>query len=150
MGADFLRGAADDGQRRLCDRFASATNPGNELTYMDMGLMPSTMYTYQVRGVNVDGMSAWSAVAMATTMAAAPPPADPPAAMLDSSSSTGSAAVKLILTIDLDENLTGSSWVEIYLEDDYQEPGSIAKDDVVFEVQGTNPTETDPPSNPTA
>ena len=69
--------------------------------------------------------------------------------MLDSSSSTGSAAVKLILTIDLDENLTGSSWVEIYLEDDYQEPGSIAKDDVVFEVQGTNPAETDPPSNPT-
>ena len=128
---------------------STATNPGNAITYMDMGLMPSTMYTYQVRGVNVDGMSAWSAVAMATTMAAGTPPADPPAAMLDSSSSTGSAAVKLILTIDLDENLTGSSWVEIYLEDDYQEPGSIAKEDVVFEVQGTNPAETNPPSNPT-
>ena len=73
-------------------------------------------------------------------------PAD---AMLDSSSSTGSAGVKLTLTIELAENLTGSSWVEIYLEDDYQEPGSIDKDDVVFEVQGTNPAETDPPSNPT-
>ena len=119
---------------------STATNPGNVTTYMDMGLMPSTMYTYQVRGVNVDGMSAWSAVAMATTMAAAPPPADPPAAMLDSSSSTGSAAVKLILTIDLDENLTGSNWVEIYLEDDYQEPGSIAKEDVVFEARGTPTT----------
>ena len=68
---------------------------------------------------------------------------------LVSSSTTGSAAVKLTLTIELDQNLTGSSWVEIYLEDDYQEPGSIAKENVVFEVQGTNPAETDPPSNPT-
>ena len=68
---------------------------------------------------------------------------------LVSSSTTGSAAVKLTLTIDLDQNLTGSSWVEIYLENDYQEPGSIAKEDVVFEVQGTNPADTDPPSNPT-
>ncbi len=73
----------------------------------------------------------------------------PAGAMLKSSSSTGSAGVKLTLTIELDQNLTGSSWVEIYLEDDYQEPGSIAKDDVVFEVQGINPAETDPPSNPT-
>ena len=68
---------------------------------------------------------------------------------LVSSSTTGSAGVKLTLTIDLEQNLTGSSWVEIYLEDDYQEPGSIAKEDVVFEVQGTNPADTDPPSNPT-
>ena len=68
---------------------------------------------------------------------------------LVSSSSTGSAGVKLTLTIDLEQNLTASSWVEIYLEDDYQEPGSIAKEDVVFEVQGTNPADTDPPSNPT-
>ena len=57
-------------------------------------------------------------------------------AMLDSSSSTGSAAVKLTLTIDLEQNLTGSSWVEIYLEDDYQEPGSIAKENVIFEARG--------------
>ena len=68
---------------------------------------------------------------------------------LVSSSTTGSAAVKLTLTIELAQDLTGSSWVEIYLEDDYQEPGSIAKEDVVFEVQGTNPADTDPPSNPT-
>ena len=130
------------------DAFATIASP-TTTSYMDTGLTASTMYTYQVRGVNSIGNTAWSPEDMATTMAAAPPPADPPAAMLDSSSSTGSAAVKLILTIDLDENLTGSSWVEIYLEDDYQEPGSIAKDDVVFEVQGTNPAETDPPSNPT-
>ena len=57
-------------------------------------------------------------------------------AMLDSSSSTGSAAVKLTLTIDLEQNLTGSSWVEIYLEDDYQEPGSIDKENVIFEARG--------------
>ena len=85
-----------------------------------------------------------------------PPPTDatpgtdlPAGAMLKSSSSTSSAGVKLTLTIELDRNLTGSSWVEIYLEDDYQEPGSIAKENVIFEIQGTNPAETDPPSNPT-
>ena len=64
----------------------------------------------------------------------------PAGATLQSSSSTGSAAVKLTLTIDLEQNLTGSSWVEIYLEDDYQEPGSIAKEDVVFEARGTPTT----------
>ena len=85
-----------------------------------------------------------------------PPPTDatdgtdlPAGAMLESSSSTSSAGVKLTLTIELDRNLTGSSWVEIYLEDDYQEPGSIAKENVIFEIQGTNPAETNPPSNPT-
>ena len=85
-----------------------------------------------------------------------PPPTDatdgtdlPAGAMLESSSDTSSAGVKLTLTIDLDRNLTGSSWVEIYLEDDYQEPGSIAKENVIFEIQGTNPAETNPPSNPT-
>ena len=60
----------------------------------------------------------------------------PAGATLQSSSSTSSAGVKLTLTIDLEQNLTGSNWVEIYLEDDYQEPGSIAKEDVVFEAQG--------------
>ena len=85
-----------------------------------------------------------------------PPPTDatdgtdlPAGAMLESSSDTSSAGVKLTLTIELDRNLTGSSWVEIYLEDDYQEPGSIAKENVIFEIQGTNPAETNPPSNPT-
>ena len=57
------------------------------------------------------------------------------ASPLLSSSETSSDAVKLTLTIVLEQNLTGSSWVEIYLEDDYQEPGSIAKENVVFEAQ---------------
>ena len=53
--------------------------------------------------------------------------------MLDSSSTTGNAAVKLTLTIvNLPNNLNSGSWVEIYLEDDYQEPGSISRQDVVF------------------
>ena len=69
--------------------------------------------------------------------------------MITPSSTTGSAAVKLTLTIVLEQDLTGSSWVEIYLENDYQEPGSIARENVIFEVQGINPAETDPPSNPT-
>ena len=60
--------------------------------------------------------------------------------MFSSSSTTGSAVVKLTLTIDLEQNLTGSSWVEIYLEDDYQEPGSIAKENVIFEARGTPTT----------
>ena len=73
-----------------------------------------------------------------------PPPTDgtpgtdlPAGAKLESSSSTSSAGVKLTLTIELDRNLTGSSWVEIYLEDDYQEPGSIAKENVIFETWET-------------
>ena len=69
--------------------------------------------------------------------------------MITPSSTTGSAAVKLTLTIVLEQDLTGSSWVEMYLENDYQEPGSIARENVIFEVQGINPAETDPPSNPT-
>ena len=60
--------------------------------------------------------------------------------MIMSTSDTASAAVKLTLTIDLEQNLTGSSWVEIYLEDDYQEPGSIAKENVIFEARGTPTT----------
>ena len=59
---------------------------------------------------------------------------DPPAGtMLESSSTSGGASVKLTLTIvDLPNNLNSGSWVEIYLEDDYQEPGSISRQDVVF------------------
>ena len=50
---------------------STATNPGNATTYMDTGLTASTMYTYRVRGVvAADPPSAWSTVAMATTMAA--------------------------------------------------------------------------------
>ena len=59
----------------------------------------------------------------------------PAGAMLKSTSSTSSAGVKLTLTVPLTADLTGSSWVEIYLEDDYQEPGSIAKENVLFETR---------------
>ena len=53
--------------------------------------------------------------------------------MLESSSTSGGASVKLTLTIvDLPNNLNSGSWVEIYLEDDYQDPGSISRQDVVF------------------
>ena len=64
------------------------------------------------------------------------PVTTPAGAMLKSTSSTSSAGVKLTLTIPAGpQNLTGSSWVEIYLEDDYQEPGSIAKENVLFETR---------------
>ena len=57
--------------------------------------------------------------------------------MLESSSTSGGASVKLTLTIvDLPNNLNSGSWVEIYLEDDYQEPGSISRQDVVFIAMG--------------
>ena len=70
----------------------------------------------------------------------ATPSATPTVTMLESSSNTGSAGVKLTLTIDLEQNLTGSSWVEIYLENDYQEPGFIARENVIFEARGTPTT----------
>ena len=57
----------------------------------------------------------------------------PAVTMLESSSTSGGASVKLTLTIvNLPNNLNSGSWVEIYLEDDYQEPGSISRQDVVF------------------
>ena len=62
---------------------------------------------------------------------------------LESSSSTGSAGIKLTLIVPLTENLTGSNWVEIYLEDDYQEPSSIANAAIVFEARGAATEELD-------
>ena len=57
----------------------------------------------------------------------------PAVTMLESSNTSGGASVKLTLTIvNLPNNLNSGSWVEIYLEDDYQEPGSISRQDVVF------------------
>ena len=62
-----------------------------------------------------------------------PTPDLPAGTMLESSSTSGGASVKLTLTIvDLPNNLNSGSWVEIYLEDDYQEPDSISRQDVVF------------------
>ena len=57
----------------------------------------------------------------------------PAGTKLESSSTSGGASVKLTLTIvNLPEDLNSGSWVEIYLEDDYQEPDSISRQDVVF------------------
>ena len=62
-----------------------------------------------------------------------PPDTGASVTMIASSSTTGGASVKLTLTIvDLPNNLNSGSWVEIYLEDDYQEPDSISRQDVVF------------------
>ena len=72
-----------------------------------------------------------------------------PGAMLKSSSSTGSAGVKLTLTIELDENLNSGSWVELYLEDDYQEPGDISTADVIFSATGGTPSTAGTPSSTT-
>ena len=67
----------------------------------------------------------------------------PAGTMLESSSTSGGASVKLTLTIvDLPNNLNSGSWVEIYLEDDYQEPGSISRQDVVFIATNANGTGT--------
>ena len=57
--------------------------------------------------------------------------------MLESSSTSGGASVKLTLTIvNLPNDLNSGSWVEIYLEDDYQGPDSISRQDVVFIAMG--------------
>ena len=108
-------------------------------THNDMGLMASTTYTYRITAVNDSGETVGSEV-MATTMAAGNGGNGNggngnggTGAMLESSSTSGGASVKLTLTIvKLPEDLNSGSWVEIYLEDDYQEPGSISRQDVVF------------------
>ena len=120
-------------------------------SYEVTGLTAGTSYNFRVRAVagsqrNYKGP--WAMVPATTTGGQIPPPSTNDGTAcgsaadicMKSSSSTGNATVKLTLAIEmLAKDLTGSSWVEIYLEDDYQEPGSIAKEDVVFEVQG-NPT----------
>ena len=122
---------------------STATNPGNATTYMDTGLTASTMYTYQVRGVNVDDpMSAWSAVAMATTMAGT--------GRHDArryrrhgyspSSSSGSAAPEIKLIIAVAGRWIGAvgSSIVLYLEDDFEEPSTPSPPSSVYIVaEGT-------------
>ena len=69
--------------------------------------------------------------------------------LLKSTSTTGSAGVKLTLTIPLTENLNSGSWVELYLEDDYQEPGDISTADVIFSATGGMPSTAGTPSSTT-
>ena len=73
----------------------------------------------------------------------------PAGTMLVSSSSTGSAGVKLTLIVPLTENLNSGSWVELYLEDDYQEPGDISTADVIFSATGGTPSTAGTPSSTT-
>ena len=49
----------------------------------------------------------------------------------------------------LDENLNSGSWVELYLEDDYQEPGDISTADVIFSATGGTPSTAGTPSSTT-
>ena len=122
--------------------FANVGMP-TDTSFTDSGLTASTAYTYQVRAVNMAGNGAWSDEATGMTMAAGTgittpaTPATPPGtgtdgSLLKSSSTTGSAGVKLTLIVPLTENLNSGSWVELYLEDDYQEPGDISTADVIF------------------
>ena len=118
----------------------SPAHTGTGTMYVDMDLTPSTSYTYRVRAMrSATDTGPWSADVSEMTTAAGTPgtpvtPVDPPAVtMLESSSTSGGASVKLTLTIvGLPSNLNSGSWVEIYLEDDYQEPDSISRQDVVF------------------
>ena len=121
----------------------SPAHTGTGTMYVDMDLAASTSYTYQVRAMrSATDTGPWSADASAMTTAAGttvtPPVTDTPAVTkLESSSTSGGASVKLTLTIvNLPNDLNSGSWVEIYLEDDYQEPGSISRQDVVFIAMG--------------
>ena len=117
-------------------------------SYMVSGLTAGTTYNFRVRavaGMRGQFEGPWEMVSAMTTGGQTPPSSTDDGtacgsaadSCMKSSSSTGSAAVKLTLTIEmLAKDLTGSSWVEIYLEDDYQEPGSIAKENVIFEARG--------------
>src|SRR5439155_23195781 len=49
--------------------------PANTITYPDLGLIPTTAYSYRIRAVNADGASGYSNTVMTTTLPQAP--ADP-------------------------------------------------------------------------
>ena len=111
-------------------------------SYSDTGLTASTMYTYQVRGVNDGGSGLWSTETPATTLAAGTTSGTPSgtasASTMVSSSNSSGAAVQLTLTIgaaDM-ETLSAGDRIEIYLENDYGVPDSISTSDVYFRVPG--------------
>ena len=112
--------------------------------YADTNLTPGTTYTLTAAPIPCDNPEAgrrWSLDASGNgnggnggNGTGTPPVTDTPAGTkLESSSTSGGASVKLTLTIvNLPNHLNSGSWVEIYLEDDYQAPGSISRQDVVF------------------
>ena len=113
----------------------SPAHTGTGTTYVDMGLTPSTSYTYQVRAMAGSFQSDWSTEAMAMTMATGTTPTTPAAGyMITSDSTSGGAAPELKVVIDslpADGLAVGSSIV-LYLEDDYQEPETIPASSVYF------------------
>ncbi len=123
----------------------SDTIAGNTTTYTDTGLDANTMYTYQVRGVSAGGETGWSNEASATTNAA--PGGNGGGSegdMIDNSSTTSGAGVELILTIDsLPMNAVDGTSVELFLEDDFQVPDSIDRNDVYFTVPGGDEDQND-------
>ena len=124
---DSTEGGDQPGSWKPDDNGMTLASAGNT-----NGLRSGTNYTVQVRAVNSEGQSSWTNSDAASTIGSAPS-----TGWLSSSSDTGSASVKLTLIITLTEDLNSGTWVEIYLEDDYQEPGSISTADGLFSVSGT-------------
>ena len=121
--------------------FATIASP-TMTSHMDTGLTASTTYTYQVRGVNPSGNTAWSSEAMATTMAEDDTPLAEGMITFDitSDSSSGGGAPELKVVIDsLPNVLAVGSSIVLYLEDDYEEPETIPASSVYFVA--TPPTE---------
>ena len=115
---------------------------GDDGTATIAGLTPGRVYFFTV----IAGRWEWSAAdfgakwsAWSQFVTATPLRAELPAAGasdgIASNSTTASAAVELILTIaDLPASLPAGSSVELYLEDDFQVPASIAPGSVYFRV----------------
>ena len=113
---------------------------GDEGTATIAGLTPGRVYFFTV----IAGRWEWSAAdfgakwsAWSEFVTATPLRAELPAAGasdgIASNSTTASAAVELILTIgNLPASLPAGSSVELYLEDDFQVPASIAPGSVYF------------------
>ena len=135
MGAD-----AGDAQIRPVDAAGGATITG---------LLPGQTYHFTViagrwewspanYGPKWSGWTSWIA---ATPQGLIPPgtPSTPNVGdKIESSSTSSSASVKLTLTIgNLPENMLGGGSVELYLEDDFKVPDTIAPDSVYITV--TNP-----------
>ena len=124
----------------------SPAHTGTGTTYVDMGLTPSTSYTYQVRAMAGSFQSDWSTEAMAMTMATGtgttPPGTGQDVFAITSSSTSASSTVELKVKItNLSQELVVGSSIELYLEDDYQVPDSIPTGAAYFVVTNADGTE---------
>ncbi len=127
--------------------FATVAASVTETSYSDTGLNANTEYTYRVIGFNSDGDSSPSNEASATTNAAPGTGGNGGGSegdMISNSSTSGGAGVELILTIDsLAMNAVDGTSVELFLEDDFQVPDSIDRNDVYFTVPGGDEDQND-------